>query len=209
MTPSLRRLSLTAHITLSLGWLGAVVAFLALSIAALTSGDVEIARGAYLSMNVIGRYVIVPLSLAALASGLVESLGTEWGLFRYYWVVVKLVLTVFAVAALLLHQFTAVTRAAGLIAGASPGTVPTVVRPIGIQLAADSGLATLVLVSVAILGVYKPWGRIRARARDSQAVAAHSALPAGLKILLIIAGVLVVVFVVVHLAGGGLHHHAR
>ena len=207
MTPSLRRLTLTAHITLSLGWLGGVVAFLALSIAALTSGDVEIARGAYLSMNVIGRYVIVPLSLAALASGLVESLGTEWGLFRYYWVVVKLVLTVFAVAALLLHQLTAVTRAAGLIAGASAGTVPAGVRPIGIQLAADSGLATLILVLVAILGVYKPWGRIRAR--DSQAVAAQSALPAGLKVFLIIAGVLVVAFVVIHLAGGGLHHHAR
>ena len=208
MTPRLRKLSLTAHVTLSLGWLGAVVAFLALSIAALTSGDVQVVRGAYLSMNVIGRFVIAPLSLAALASGVVQSLGTEWGLFRYYWVVVKLVFTVLAVAALLLHQFTAVATAARLIADAAPGTLPAV-RSFGIQLVADSSVASLVLLFVAILGVYKPWGRIRASARAAQVVSAPNTVPAGLKVFLIIVGALIVVFVVVHLMGGGLHHHAR
>lgn len=37
MTPALRKLNLTAHITSSVGWLGAVASFLALSIAGLTS----------------------------------------------------------------------------------------------------------------------------------------------------------------------------
>ena len=208
MTPTLRRLSLTAHITLSLGWLGAVIAFLALSIAALASGDAEIVRGAYLSMNIIGRFVIVPLSLAALASGLVESLGTEWGLFRYYWVVVKLVLTVLAVAALLLHQFTAVAAAARL--AAAPRSLPYAeLRPLGVQLTADSSLATLVLLFVAILGVYKPWGRIRTDARASRPATPPNTLPRGLKVFLIIVGVLILAFIVVHLAGGGLHHHAH
>jgi len=36
------------------------------------------------------------MSLAALATGLVQSLGTEWGLLRYYWVLGKLFLTIFA-----------------------------------------------------------------------------------------------------------------
>jgi len=79
----------TAHVTLSAGWLGAVVAYLALAIAGLTSHDAGMVHAAYLAMNLIGQLIIVPLSLAALLTGLVQSLATEWGLFRHYWIVVK------------------------------------------------------------------------------------------------------------------------
>ena len=47
--------------------------------------------------------IIVPCSLAALMSGLVQSLGTEWGLLRHDWIVAKLSLTVSASVILLLH----------------------------------------------------------------------------------------------------------
>jgi hypothetical protein len=83
MRPPLRKLALTAHVTVSVGWLGAAAAFLALAIAALASGGVETVRGAYVAMEVVGWYVIVPLCLAALVTGLVVSLGTPWGLFRH------------------------------------------------------------------------------------------------------------------------------
>src|SRR5215469_13667182 len=112
MTPALRKLNLTAHVSSSIGWLGAVASFLVLSIAGLTSQNAEIVRGAYLSMNLIGQFIIVPLSLAALLTGLVQSLGTHWGLFRHYWVSAKFVLTILATIILLLHQFTAVEGAA-------------------------------------------------------------------------------------------------
>jgi len=71
MTPRLRKAALTAHIVFSLGWLGAIVPYLALAIAGLTSGDAQMARAAFVSMEVIGWFVIVPFSLAALLSGLV------------------------------------------------------------------------------------------------------------------------------------------
>ena len=101
MTPRLRKLGLITHITSSLGWLGALAAFLVLSIAGLTSQDVETVRGAYLAMNLIAVFVIVPLSLAALATGFIQALGTEWGLLRHYWILVKLLLTIFATVVLL------------------------------------------------------------------------------------------------------------
>jgi hypothetical protein len=69
---------------LSVGWLGSVVAYLALAIVGLTSHDAQTVRAVYLSMEVIGWFVIVPFSLAALAAGLVESLGTPWGLSRHW-----------------------------------------------------------------------------------------------------------------------------
>ena len=81
MRPRLRKFTLTAHVTFSVGWLGAVVAYLALAIAGLTRQDAQVVRAAFLSMELIGWFVIVPLSLAALFTGLVQSLGTEWGLF--------------------------------------------------------------------------------------------------------------------------------
>ncbi len=145
MTPALRRLTLTAHVTSSVGWLGAVAGFLVLSIAGLTSQDAEIVRGAYLAMNLLGQFLIVPLSLAALLTGLVQSLGTHWGLFRHYWVLVKFTLTIGATFLLLLHQFTAVAEAARRVSGAAPGTLPDVGQ-LGSQLVGDAGLAVLVLL---------------------------------------------------------------
>lgn len=79
MTPYLRKLALTVHIASSVRWLGAVAAFLVLSIAGFRSQNPEIARGAYLSMNLIGELIIVPLGIATLLTGLVQSLGTHWG----------------------------------------------------------------------------------------------------------------------------------
>ena len=94
MPRQLGRVMLITHIVVSVGWLGAVAGFLVLSIAGLTSCDVSTVRGVYLSMNLIGLYLLVPLSFAALLTGLVQSLGTSWGLFRQYWKIVKLVLTI-------------------------------------------------------------------------------------------------------------------
>src|SRR5713226_4795639 len=96
MTPAVRKLLLTAHVTFSVGWLGAGAAFLVLSIAGLTSRDAEIVRGAYLAMKLTAWFAIVPMAFASLLTGIVESLGTRWGLFRHYWVLAKFFLTVFA-----------------------------------------------------------------------------------------------------------------
>ena len=82
MTAHLSKFALTAHIISSVGWFGAVAAFLVLSVAGRTSQDAEVVRSSYLAMNLIGLFVIVPLSLAALLTGLIQSLGTHWGTGR-------------------------------------------------------------------------------------------------------------------------------
>ena len=104
LSPRLRKLALTVHVIASVGWLGAVVAYLALGIAAVLSQDLTMVRAAWLAMAWIGWLVIVPLALAALVTGLVISLGTPWGLFRHYWVLISLGLTLFATVILLMHM---------------------------------------------------------------------------------------------------------
>src|SRR5882724_8910738 len=158
MTPTLRKLTITAHVTFSIGWLGAVAAFLVLSIAGLTSRDTEVVRGAYLSMDLISRFVIIPLCFAALATGLLQALGTPWGLFRYYWILLKFGLAIFATSALLIHQFAVMTVAAKRVSGAAAETLFSAdFGPLKTELVRAPGLAILLLV-VTTLGVYKPWG---------------------------------------------------
>src|SRR5262245_3162481 len=150
MTTAVRKFNLTAHLLSSIGWLGAVASFLVLSIAALASSDAAIVRGAYLAMNLIGQFMIVPLSLAALGTGLIVSLATPWGFFRYYWVLAKFALTTGAVSLLLLHQFTAVASAARLASATPTATLPAVGR-LGTQLVVDSALAVVVLLVITVL----------------------------------------------------------
>ena len=104
MTPTLRKFALTVHLTFSVGWIGAVVAYLALVVAAMTSEDAQPLRAAWLAMESIGWYVIVPLALASLLTGFVMSLATPWGLFRHYWVLSSLALTILATVVLLRTQ---------------------------------------------------------------------------------------------------------
>src|SRR5207247_2220051 len=101
MRPRLRKFALTVHVSTSVGLLGAIAAFLALAIAGLVSQDEDMVRAAYLAMDLIARLVIVLLAIVSLLIGIIQSLGTPWGLFRHYWVVAKLLLTVFAISVLL------------------------------------------------------------------------------------------------------------
>ncbi len=93
LTPQLRKLVLAVHITCSVGWIGAVVAYLVLGVSAVTSSDALTVRAAWIAMELTGWFAIVPLALAALLTGLIISLGTAWGLFRHYWVLISLGLT--------------------------------------------------------------------------------------------------------------------
>jgi hypothetical protein len=156
MSPGFRKATLTAHVMASVGWLGAVVAYLVLAIVGLTDREPETARAAYLSMEVIGWRAIVPLCVAAFVTGLWEALATEWGLFRHYWVVAKLGLTAFATTILLLHM-PAVNR----VAESARDRVLPIVTPHGAQaqLLVHAAGGLVILTAIAMISIFKPWGR--------------------------------------------------
>jgi hypothetical protein len=215
MTPALRKLTITAHVTFSVGWLGATAAFLVLSIAGLTSHDAEVVRGAYLSMDLISRFVIIPMCFAALATGLLQALGTPWGLFRYYWILVKFGLAIFATFALLVHQFAVMAVAAKRISGAAAETLFSAeLGPLKTELVRAPSLAIVLLLMVTTLGVYKPWGLTRYGRRKQQErrrvpQQPDNETPLGVKIFFAVIGVLVLVFVVLHLTGHGFENHGH
>ena len=152
----LRKFALAVHVACSVGWAGAVAAYLALAVAA--GSGAEARAAVYPAMEVVGWFVIVPCALAALVTGLVQSLGTEWGLLRHYWVAAKLVLTIFASVVLLVRveDFFGPPYAAGRPAAPAPGGSVGADRA---QLLVHSGGGLVVLLAATALSVYKPWGR--------------------------------------------------
>jgi len=215
MKPTLRKLTITAHVAFSVGWLGAVAAFLVLSIAGLTSHDAEVVRGAYLSMDLISRFVVIPMCFAALATGLLQALGTPWGLFRYYWILLKFGLALFATIALLIHQFAVMAVAAKRVSGAAAETLFSAdFGPLKTELVRAPSLSVLLLLVVTTLGVYKPWGLTRYGRRKQQErrqvqQQPDTETPLGVKVFFVVIGVLVLVFVVLHLTGHGFEGHGH
>ena len=155
MAPNLRKFALTAHVIASVGLVGSIAAFLALAIAGLTSQDEQMVRAAYLAMELTAGCVIVPLAFASLLTGLVQSLGTPWGLFRHYWVLSKLGLSAFATIVLLV-KMELIGYAARL---AAETILPRAdLRAAGMQLVVHAAGGLLVLLVPAVLSVYKPRG---------------------------------------------------
>lgn len=210
LTTNARNIALTTHISASLGWLGAVVAFLALAIAGLTSPNPVLVRSAYLAMELIGWFVIVPFSLASLLSGLIESFGTDWGLFRHYWIISKFVITILAVIILLVHMqpISYVARIS-----AEPTFSSAAVHGLRIQIVADAGAAVLVLLLASTLSVFKPRGMTPYGVRKQFELTGTEpkvrvATQASWRVYILIGIITVILlFALLHLITGGMHSH--
>jgi hypothetical protein len=209
------------------GWIGAVAAYLVIAITGLTTADDGLARAAYRIMELLGWWVIVPSSIAALASGLVQSIATDWKLTRYYWILSKLVLTVFATLVLLRHM-----QAVGSMAAiaADPLRTFTQAQTERLQLVVHPAGGLVVLLIITAISVFKPWGLTpfarRERAPRSAMVDSREepVVAAGGEVVrargritisttlwrVCVAHAIVAVVVlglVLHLSGGGMHHH--
>jgi uncharacterized membrane protein len=161
--PRLRKFVLITHVIASVGWIGALAAYGTLVIAALTSESDTTVHSSFVAMELV-YYALVPLAATALLTGLVQAVGTNWGLLRHYWVLPKLVLTIVAITVMVLnldsvreHADQATAGHGAHLSGAASHELQHVL----------GGMAILLIA--AILGKYKPGGLTRygRRRRDS------------------------------------------
>lgn len=214
MRPSVRRLALTAHITASVGWVGAALVFLAIAALGLTSEDDLVVRGAYTVMEPAAWLVLLPLAVASLLTGIVVSLGTPWGLFRHYWVVLKLLITVFSTAVLLIYMQT--FREMAGVAADLRIAVAQVRNPSPVLHAL---LALVLLMTATVLAIYKPLGLTaygrRKQGHSRSAIREAATAPSGssqgtprwVYLCGALAAAIILLFVLMHLAGGNFRHH--
>lgn len=155
MSTPVRKAFLAAHVIASVGWIGAVAAFLVLALAGVRSADLSAARAFGVAVATTGWWAVVPFCLAALLTGVVQSLGTPWGLVRHYWLAMKLLLTLAATLALLVHM-----QPTTWLGGAAEGRTAVMADLVAVQqqLAVDAGAALIVLILATLLSIYKPPG---------------------------------------------------
>lgn len=207
--PATRKLALTVHLAVSVGWIGAVVAFLALVVPAMATPDARALRAAWAAMDWIVRFAIVPLALASFVTGVVMALGTRWGLFRHYWVAISLALTIGAIA-VLLGNMQAVRFHAAIAAQGEQADVGRLRAGLPSELL-HSGVGLLWLLGIQVLNVYKPpgltaYGRRRQETESPSSRAEERASPPRpgkplAKPLVIIVAALVLLMLIAHLVG--------
>ncbi len=205
LSPWWRQVALATHVIASVGWFGAVIAFLALAVIGLRgSRGEELVRSAYLAMDAVGWLVIVPFSVASLATGLIQSLGTQWGLFRHYWVLAKLLITVGASGLLLLHMQVVNTVAEA----ARAGTLSLDhLRDPRVQLVADAGAASVVLMIAIVLSVFKPAGLTSTGGPQPDGAQDLSGRTPMVYAFWVTVIALILAIVIRHLSGGMPSHH--
>lgn len=177
LRPRVRKLTLSLHLAVSVGWIGALLAYLALGVGAMTSEDLQVIRAAWIAMDLIGWYVIVPLALASLVTGIVIAVGTRWGLFRHYWVVFSLLLTTVATVVLILHMPGVSELADVARRGGGRGLGDLDAHLYGQLRQGDllhPSLGLVVLLVIQVLNVHKPpgmtrYGRRKHREEDRKA----------------------------------------
>ena len=163
LAPRVRKAVLVAHVSSSVGWLGAVFAFLGVAVVGMTSDDPDTTRAAYIVMEPAAWMVLVPLALASLLTGLIQSLGTPWGLIRHYWVIFKLVINVAATVVLIAYMQTLAAMAE--VASDPSAQLSDAHNPSPVLHAAA---ASVLLLVATLLGVFKPQGMTRYGRRKLQ-----------------------------------------
>ena len=155
MTPKFLKVALTAHIISAIGWVGALSAFLVLALAGLVAEDPQTARAAYVANDLITRFAIVPFAFSALITGVIQATGTQWGMFRHYWVLFKIVIAMIAFSVLLMK-----TASIAYMADAAATLPDDNLRSLKLSLAGHAVGGLLLLLWAAALAVYKPRGQV-------------------------------------------------
>jgi uncharacterized membrane protein len=150
VSPPLYKLLLTAHIIVSVGWLGIVFAKLVLGLAATTSDAPEVSGALFVSMEVV-NVAFPPAAIGTLVTGVLLSLGTKWGLLQHYWVATKLALTVGVIATGVFLMDRLVQQSI---------SAPTLLISLSVAHVLMLGIAT-------VISVYKPWGKTRFGRREA------------------------------------------
>ena len=128
-----------------------------------SSQDPQLSRAAYLGMNLTTWFVILPLAAASLVSGMICSLGTALGLFRYYWVVMKLSISLFSSMVLVIH-LQPIER---LAVAAHGGALGSNLHQAQLMIVVASAVAVAVFALLTALSVYRPRGLTPYGARRS------------------------------------------
>jgi hypothetical protein len=163
----MRKAVLVLHVVSGIGWIGVDIALLVLLITARTTDDAALVVSGFNAIRMIVPVAVPPLSIGILVTGLILGLGTSWGLVRYWWVLVKLALSLIMTVLVFTSLVPEVNSIAVLAAtGASADTVRASLGSLPTGLMFPPVVSFLMLGTATILSIFKPW-RLTPWSRES------------------------------------------
>ncbi len=145
---------LTTHIGATVGLLGADLALVALGIAGARGADPQTV---YPAAHLVASSLAAPLAVLSLATGLLQGVLTQWGLVRYWWVTIKLTITVVLTALLVIVLVPGFGRVADIATGPTPHLITDAQR---LRLAIAPAAASALLALSIALATFKPKWRV-------------------------------------------------
>ncbi|WP_408107305.1 hypothetical protein [Brevibacillus sp. B_LB10_24] len=155
-----RRFLLFLHLFFSSIMLGGAVLFVVMSIRAAVTDDEQVLKACYTVMHILATTSVRASTIGATVTGILLSVLTHWGLFRFYWIIAKEVLTLVTIGIGIVGMYFwtlgafSVTAAEGMAALHSPVFIANIQ-----QLYAGIALQVASLVAIFLLSVFKPWGQ--------------------------------------------------
>jgi hypothetical protein len=162
-----RKLLLTLHVAATVSVLGTDLVLLALGLSSLGGADL---RTIFPAAHLVGAWLVAPLAVLSLSTGLLLGLLTPWGLFRYWWVTIKLAITTVLTGVVLFVLVPRLGAAADAVTGPAPRVLTGAER---LPLAIAPALASALLLLMVVLAIFKPGWRLRFR-RSGEAASRHA-----------------------------------
>jgi hypothetical protein len=164
MERRVRQVWMVLHIISSVGWVGTILAAIALSATSLTTDDPNQIAALYSGMEVLANWFFLPGTLLLVVTGVVLGLGTKWGLFRWWWVTIKLIVGLVLFIAGAFNMRFAVYNAAD-----KAGELRPLESSVDVSLFGMLCVMATLGIFAALLSVLKPWGRINWRRSAAKA----------------------------------------
>ena len=142
------------HVIFACAWFGAVISVILIFLLTNQTASQEILKNNSKLMETIDLYIIVPSSLSCYLLGILLSWKTNWGFFKFKWIVVKMVLG----TVLIMFGFFFLGP---WILEANETKHLHDFRQIQEKLGISMILQAIVIVVTLIISTTKPWGRIK------------------------------------------------
>jgi len=160
MRPPVRKLVLLLHIMSAGIWLGLDVAMAVAVFTALSTDDTALAAALFQGLETITVAPLLIAGLSCLVTGLLLGWGSKYGVFRYWWVLIKLLLNVILTVLVLVALRGGVQEVGAF--GARLAADPTATAELR-NIVFPPIVSPTALTAAMLLAVFKPWGRIRGR----------------------------------------------
>ena len=166
LTGPVRRMVRLAHLIAALGWIGVDVVFGVLAITGFVSDELGTVAASYLALDIFVVPLLFLFGLSTLGTGLVLSIGSGWGVIRYWWVAAKLLINVM-LSGLVLILLAPRLASAGAEATRIDDSLWDRLSGIPVDLLFPPMVSGFALVAASVLGTFKPWGQTPYGARST------------------------------------------